>query len=945
MGLRINHNLASLGAALNLGKANSALSSSLAKLSTGLKINTAADGPADLIISEKFRSQINSISKATENTQNAISMLSTAEGALAEVNSLLTKMQGLALKASQTGTQDTDEIAASQAEIDAALESINTISRNTSFGTVNLLDGSQSIQTTGVDTDNILVDIDKANFAGDSKNVSIEVIDAAARAETTIDLTAAGQGGGADGVLTNSQVLKVTGNRGSDTITFAAGTTVASIAEEINSRTTQTGVFAESANSMLTLKSAAYGATEFVTVEDVDGDNDLLDINPETVVPGSATNEFVADLTSANNGLGKSFTIGGVEVRTYGEQGSKFDGYTVDFAVGSVGATPVVAVNEASKLIQITASTGTTVAAIATALTTETSISFGAVISGTATVTATDAADDLTVSDVTSNLVITAKAGKAAATHSETATISIAFSATASAAYETATNTLTLFVVSNVSYTQATLASVITVADASAPTVDLGGMFEFEMVNGSGLIDRTSTDSKISLNESLVDTSTKGVDLSDHAGTGLAFAAGGVSDFSFKTTAAGADKYAGYTVTVENEVTSVEVSINDSLKTITITASATTTVGSVITALSAADAGMFLSTAKNPAADTFGTITGEVTSQLANEGVNLKVSAKANDADFFYPRITVSNGAANAISYNEATETITLVIAGDSNVIDTQSELESLLDDSTTGAQIRSLFDLEVTGAITGTTVDSVKLDGGFTGGATSTSGSNTNYIKVEGIDGTLEVNGVKTAANNLTYTFDNGNIRGHITLDEGMNEAGKTSAFTISGKGAFLQLGQKTQLSHQIGVGIQSIAIDQLATGLYLDNSLDPATSNLTDAQLYTTATLADIKAGGEFDLAKNAQTAYDIISNAITEVSVSRAKLGALISNTLESNINSLGVAFENLTAAESRIRDVDFAAETAEFTRAQILVQAGTSVAAQANVATQAALQLLG
>ena len=196
-----------------------------------------------------------------------------------------------------------------------------------------------------------------------------------------------------------------------------------------------------------------------------------------------------------------------------------------------------------------------------------------------------------------------------------------------------------------------------------------------------------------------------------------------------------------------------------------------------------------------------------------------------------------------------------------------------------------------------------------------------------------------------MTYTFDNGNIRGTITIDESFNSVGSSSNFTISGKGAFLQLGQKAQLSHQTGIAIKSMAADQF-TGLYIDRNLDPTSASVNDDDvLYTTATLADIISGGDFDLATDAETAYDIIEEAILEVSVQRSKLGALISNTLESNINSLGVAFENLTAAESRIRDVDFAAETAEFTRAQILVQAGTSIAAQANVATQAALQLLG
>lgn len=271
MGLRINHNLASLNAALNLGRANGMLSKSLARLSTGLKINNAADGPADLIISEKFRSQINAISKATENTQNAISMLSTAEGALTEVNSLLNKMKGLALKATQTGTQDPDEIAASQAEIDAALASINSIARNTSFGSKFLLDGSLDIATNEVDTDNIGVQIERAVFAGAAKRVSLDVLSQSQQAENSFDLNTSG-------LLDAAQTFKITGNRGSSTITFASGAAGSDIAKEINDQTTQTAVTAtyDSTNQKIILKSADFGATEYATIEDVDGTNDIL---------------------------------------------------------------------------------------------------------------------------------------------------------------------------------------------------------------------------------------------------------------------------------------------------------------------------------------------------------------------------------------------------------------------------------------------------------------------------------------------------------------------------------------------------------------------------------------------------------------------------------------------------------------------------------------------
>ena len=92
------------------------------------------------------------------------------------------------------------------------------------------------------------------------------------------------------------------------------------------------------------------------------------------------------------------------------------------------------------------------------------------------------------------------------------------------------------------------------------------------------------------------------------------------------------------------------------------------------------------------------------------------------------------------------------------------------------------------------------------------------------------------------------------------------------------------------------------------------------------------------------NAQSALTILDNAISNVASLRAGFGT-VQNRLESAIRSIAVARENTTAAESRIRDVDFASETAQLTKNQVLQQAGISVLAQANVSTQSALSLLG
>src|SRR5690349_7026184 len=103
MALRINHNIASINGHRNLLQNDHMLGKSLEKLSSGLKINRAADGPASLIISEQLRAQTQSIKQAIANNETAVSMLQTSEAALTEVTNLLTNMRQLAIHASNEG--------------------------------------------------------------------------------------------------------------------------------------------------------------------------------------------------------------------------------------------------------------------------------------------------------------------------------------------------------------------------------------------------------------------------------------------------------------------------------------------------------------------------------------------------------------------------------------------------------------------------------------------------------------------------------------------------------------------------------------------------------------------------------------------------------------------------------------------------------------------------
>jgi flagellin len=143
MSLRINHNLAALNANRNLALTTSDLNKSMQKLSSGFRINAAADDPAGLVISEQFRAQIAGLSRAIGNSEGSINMIQTAEGALTEINNLLISMRELAIHAANEGFNDADQLAADQAEIANAISTIDRIATQTQFGTKKLLDGSK----------------------------------------------------------------------------------------------------------------------------------------------------------------------------------------------------------------------------------------------------------------------------------------------------------------------------------------------------------------------------------------------------------------------------------------------------------------------------------------------------------------------------------------------------------------------------------------------------------------------------------------------------------------------------------------------------------------------------------------------------------------------------------------------------------------------------------
>lgn len=223
----------------------------------------------------------------------------------------------------------------------------------------------------------------------------------------------------------------------------------------------------------------------------------------------------------------------------------------------------------------------------------------------------------------------------------------------------------------------------------------------------------------------------------------------------------------------------------------------------------------------------------------------------------------------------------------------------------------------------------------------TSTSFGSDQFVSIKSINGTfvdgkkfgadasVNINGAAAEVHGLTASVRNGDLDVSLTLDKNFAQdttATGTTSFNITGGGARFQIGSQVNRQSQIQVGIGAVSTTKLG------DEINGALSTLASG-------------GANSLLSGNAIQAQKILTTAIRQVATLRGRLGALQKDVLDTNVNSLQVALENVTASESAIRDADFASETAALTRAQILVQANTSVLAQANSSPQNVLSLLG
>lgn len=270
MSFRINTNVSAMNALRNVSQAGDQFAKSIVRLSTGMRINSAADDPAGLIISESFRAQITGIDQAMKNSQDAINYAKTAEGALDEVNKLLLDARSLAVAAGNTGTLTATQVQANQNQLNSIVSSVTRIAQQTQFGTKKLLDGSSGVSSTITNAGLVNSVSISGNFGGQAMTANSSVVMTVNAAST--QATLASRDFGADDTTALGAANAGSFTINGVTIIGEATDNAATIRNKINAVSAQTGVVATTNNTgVISLASTGYGSGAHINLSDSTG--------------------------------------------------------------------------------------------------------------------------------------------------------------------------------------------------------------------------------------------------------------------------------------------------------------------------------------------------------------------------------------------------------------------------------------------------------------------------------------------------------------------------------------------------------------------------------------------------------------------------------------------------------------------------------------------------
>ena len=877
----INTNIASLNAQRNLNTSQSALATSLQRLSSGLRINSAKDDAAGLAIADRMTSQIRGLNQAARNANDGVSLAQTAEGALQETGNILQRMRELAIQSSNA-TNSASDRKSLQSEANQLMSELNRISETTNFNGLNLLDGTFTTQTFQV---------------GANANQTISVSVAGASAETL----------GAEQVASQISTAK-----GANTATLngtklgatAAVTTTAALARTANDFSTAT--IARITNPAGTTADVSIPATSTAAETAA-----LLTAatGVEAVGYNAATLDFTAILNHATLN-----TVDAGDIVSFDLSTDAGTAQTVSYVVGAT---------DAATRTNIVAALGTAVAAINTA-----NGNSDLSVSGSSTFSTADSINISSASGVDINVANFALANTTTnfslgftthGTDAQAVTLSLSGAATAMA-FNTSTtaaldnDAMYAAMVANsaeltaagYTFTQSAAGAVVTVGRTAGATdtsgnvtATLGGAVttsEITAVTLSGastaVADTSAVVQTITANATAITATSLVAGLN---GTAVSLVEAGNNSTSVRGQVTVAAE-TGYNLQFVTNAAEFESGASNATNiTLAATASVGIAEGNGISAQTLAISGLAAENVAVAENSTAKQIAAAVNAVSGTTGVSATARSEATFSALS------ANGTVSFNLYGSNTTAVAISAAV------TTSDLSALA----TAINQRS-GSTGITAEVT--TAGSLKLI------------NSAGYdIKIETFEHSAAVtdpSGATDAAQTVSLTGQTGSA---ITLSDGGTtvEGAHLDSAVIAGK---------VTLNSNSGPFSATSDIVNTSGGLL----------NTTTAGQSVISAKAKLSAV-DISTSSGAQSAVDVIDAAMAQVNAIRADLGA-VQNRFQSTVSNLTTTSENIAAARSRIQDADFAAETAALTRNQILQQAGTAMLAQANQLPNNVLTLL-
>ena len=852
----INTNFPSLNAQRNLNTSQNSLQTSLQRLSSGLRINSAKDDAAGLAISNRFTSQIKGLTQAVRNANDGISLAQTAEGALAESTNILQRVRELSIQSANSTNSSQDRLSL-QSEVNQLVSELDRIANTTTFNGLKLLDGSftaqsfqigaEANQTINVNVSGATADtigINKVNT--DNSDVGLEVATSgfSVATSTTAFNTAASDATSTAALATlmGDQVISVTGPGGTTTVNVDAASNNRDASDIATALNNINGVRATAEPN-----SASFAATaaptnanngDVVTFDLVTGDGAQSEAISFTVDTATYTTDFnsavqtAVDAINVSNGNDGDLTYNSTTQTLTSAKGANvgIENFDVDDNASitisnfvddtSNDGTGLSFTIDGNAVTVVTSMAGSQ-ASIASAVQTQ----INAI--GGITATLNGAGTGVIVSS-------TAEAGL------DIATLAVSGGTTGDGGFDVAANTGTT-ASATVLREGATVASTIASVVVETDTLSFAGQTVTE-TGGAG-------------NEAAIQVGNLTV-LMEDAGINIQ------SDEVLATSIINAAAGVNATLTAGSAQSDISGGNFTSAQTLTITGDASGTVD----------------VAKD---STAAQIVSSINKISDSTGVNATATTTA----------TISNVDADGI--------VSLTLNGSTvsaNVTTTDlSELATAINDKS-GA----------TGVSAAISVDGSSIE------LTHSTGEDIDFLNFS-----------HSAANVNTATVVSARVTGsegsHVTLQDGTSL--DLDSTVVGGNIEIQSNGSFTIASN----------VDSSAGGLFSGNAND-----INASALQTVNTI-------DISTKSGANLAIDITDGALAKVDSIRADLGA-IQNRFGSTISNLNTAVENFSAARSRIQDTDFAAETANLTRSQVLQQAGVAMLAQANSLPQLVLSLL-